>query len=130
MPMFYLSCLLLLNVISTPWAISQMPDECPEESRNCAHVVIELDVSDEELNDAIREWARDRSFTTTYSEGHVIDRTLLMQFPDDLLYENRCGTVELHSQSRLGIGDLGVNNNRLENLIEFLENFDWKSTCQ
>mgnify|MGYP001169563358 CR=1 FL=1 len=106
-----------------------MPDDCPESKANCSHAEISLDVSDEELNSVIEKWVEERSFTSTFSEGHVVDRTLFMQFPDDLLYRNNCGTVELHSQSRLGLGDFGVNAERIDDLINHLQNYDWETTC-
>ena len=54
-----------------------------------------------------------------------------MQFPDDVYYENNCGAIELHSQSRLGGSDLGVNQNRLDNLKDFLDEYEWSGeVCQ
>ena len=53
-----------------------------------------------------------------------------MQFPDDVHYSNECGTVEILSKSRLGVGDLGVNADRIDDIVSFLEEYDFKTTCQ
>lgn len=129
-PAIYLAGLLLMNIISTPFGVSEMPDECPEGSMNCDYRTIQLDVSDEELDDVMRDWANERSFTTTFSQGHIVDRTPLFQFPDDVYYSNDCGTVDIFSKSRLGISDLGVNSERLDELEEYLLDYDFDTTCQ
>jgi hypothetical protein len=129
-PAIYLAGLLLMNILSIPFGVSEMPDECPEGSMNCDYRTIQLDVSDKELDDAIMEWARERSFTTTFTPGHVVDRSLVFQFPDDVHYSNECGTVDLFSKSRLGRSDLGVNSERLDQLEEYLLDYDFETTCQ
>ena len=129
-PAIYLAGLLLMNILSIPFGVSEMPDECPEGSMNCDYRTIQLDVSDEELDDAIMDWARERSFTTTFSPGHIVDRSLVFQFPDDVHYSNDCGTVDLFSKSRLGRSDLGVNSERLDQLEEYLLEYDFETTCQ
>ena len=119
-----------MNVLSIPFGVSEMPEECPEGSMNCDYRTIQLDVSDEELDDAMRDWAHERSFTTTFSQGHIVDRTPLFQFPDDVHYSNDCGTVDIFSKSRLGRSDLGVNSERLDDLEEYLLDYDFETTCQ
>ena len=129
-PAIYLAGLLLMNILSIPFGVSEMPEECPDGSMNCDYRTIELDVSEEELDDAMREWAREKSFTTTFSPGHIVDRSLVFQFPDDVHYSNECGTVDLFSKSRLGRSDLGVNSERLDGLEEYLLDYDFETTCQ
>jgi hypothetical protein len=129
-PAIYLAGLLLMNIISIPFGVSEMPDECPVDSYNCDYRTISLDVGEEELDDAMREWAHDRSFTTTFSPGHIVDRTLVFQFPDDVHYSNKCGTVELMSKSRLGSYDYGVNAERVDEIVKFLMEYDFETTCQ
>ena len=59
------------------------------------------------------------------SYTHLVERTVFWRFPDDVAVhvavvdENSC-TLELHSQSRLGGGDLGVNPARLDGLYNAL----------
>ena len=130
LPAGYILFLLLINIVSTPFATTEMPEDCPDESYNCDYRIIALDVSDEELHDAMYDWQETRGFTTTFSEGHIVDRTLFMQFPDDVHYSNECGTVEIFSKSRLGRSDYGVNQDRVDEIIEFLMDYDFETTCQ
>ena len=119
-----------MNILSMPFGVSEMPDECPEDSMNCDERTLELNVGEDELHQVMEEWAHERSFTTTFSEGHITDRTMIMQFPDDVLYVNECGSVELFSKSRLGSSDLGVNSDRLDELVEYLNGYNFETTCQ
>lgn len=130
LPAMYVAGLLLMNIMSIPLGYSEMPDECPEGSHNCDYRTITLDVGEEELHDAMEEWAHDRSFTTTFSPGHIVDRTLVFQFPDDVHYSNECGTVDLFSKSRLGSYDYEVNSDRLDEIQEYLLEYDFETTCQ
>lgn len=129
-PALYIVGLVVMNVLSVPLATETMPEACPENSRNCDHRQIMIDVSDEELHKAMEEWVGTRGFSATFSEGHIVDRTLLMQFPDDVTYENKCGYIEVNSQSRLGGADFGVNADRLDDLESFLKSYDFETTCQ
>ena len=129
-PAMYIACLLLMNILSTPFGVSEMPDDCPADTYNCDYRIIALDVGEEELHDVMEEWAHERSFTTTFSKGHIVDRTLVFQFPDDIHYSNECGTVELISMSRLGSYDYGVNADRLDEIVKFLMESDFETTCQ
>ena len=129
-PALYIVGLIVMNVLSIPLATDTMPDDCPENSGNCDHRQITLNVSDEELHQAMEEWVDTRGFTTTFSEGHIVDRTLFLQFPDDVTYDNKCGYVEVHSQSRIGGADFGVNSDRLDDLESFLKSYDFETTCQ
>ena len=129
-PALYIVGLVVMNVLSVPLATETMPEACPENSGNCDHRQIMIDVSDEELHKAMEEWVDTRAFTASFSEWHIVDRTLLMQFPDDVTYENRCGYIEVNSQSRLGGSDFGVNSDRLDDLESFLKSYDFETTCQ
>ena len=129
-PALYVVGLVVMNLLSVPLATETIPDKCSENSRNCDHRQIMIDVSDEELHKAMEEWVSTRIFTATFSEGHIVDRTLFMQFPDDVTYENKCGYIEVNSQSRLGGADFGVNANRLDDLESFLNSYNFETTCQ
>lgn len=129
-PGAYIAGLILMNLLSIPLAPDGMPEDCPENSRNCERMQIMLDVSDEELHKAMEDWVDTRIFTASFSEGHIVDRTLFMQFPDDLTYENKCGLIEVQSESRIGGSDFGVNADRLDNLEKFLKSYDFETTCQ
>ena len=57
------------------------------------------------------------------SYWHGIVRSLIFRFPDDLeiLKIPNKGIIQVRSASRLGLGDLGVNRNRIENLYSQLQ---------
>ncbi len=129
-PALYILGLIVMNVLSAPLATETIPDGCPDNSANCDHRQIMIDVSDEELHKAMEEWTDTRAFTASFSEGHIVDRTLFMQFPDDVTYQNKCGYIEVNSQSRIGGGDFGVNSDRLDDLESFLKSYDFTTTCQ
>ena len=53
---------------------------------------------------------------------HGVVRSLIFRFPDDLeiLKIPNKGIIQVRSASRLGVGDLGVNRNRIKNLYSQL----------
>ncbi|HII30713.1 MAG TPA: DUF1499 domain-containing protein [Candidatus Poseidoniaceae archaeon] len=56
---------------------------------------------------------------------HFVERTPFWLFPDDVLVsieqvDEDTVNIELHSQSRLGLGDMGVNPERLERIYDQL----------
>jgi len=53
---------------------------------------------------------------------HGLCRSLIFRFPDDLeiLKLPQKGIIQVRSASRIGIGDLGVNKNRVNNLYKNL----------
>ena len=123
-------------------SISSM-ESCPEGSANCAHLggnanyrmdasttILDRSMEDirSELTDYITEYdceilVEDASDSVYYV--HFVEHTPFWQFPDDVLVSIEQideGTVEieLHSQSRLGLGDMGVNPERLERIYNQL----------
>jgi len=58
----------------------------------------------------------------TESYWHGVVRSLIFRFPDDLeiLKLQGKGIIQVRSASRLGLGDLGVNRNRIKNLYSKL----------
>ncbi len=123
-------------------SISSM-EACPEGSANCAHLGgnadYRMDVSStfidrsmedirSELTDYIAEYdceilVEDASDSLYYV--HFVERTPFWLFPDDVLVsieqiDEDTVNIELHSQSRLGLGDMGVNPERLERIYNQL----------
>lgn len=118
---------------------------CPEYSRNCAHIggdadyrmdgefLVTLNQSAEEVWSSLQQYIDDSGADVLLEEKqdsgesytHFVERTIFWRFPDDVavhvtvIDENSC-SIELHSQSRLGGGDLGVNPARLEGLYDAL----------
>ena len=81
------------------------------------------------ISELLQTWIQDGNMnvlfeTTSAEEGHVVhavDITPFWRFPDDVVVaasvvDSTSTQIELHSQSRLGQGDLGVNPDRLEGL--------------
>ena len=118
---------------------------CPESSGNCAHLggdadfrmdesyTLTINQSVEQVRERFQEYMDDSGADLLFEEeldsgdyyAHLVERTVFWRFPDDVALlvtvvdENSC-SIELHSQSRLGGGDLGVNPKRLEGLYEAL----------
>ena len=122
--------------------ISSM-EACPEGSANCAHrggnIDYRMDASSttidgsledirSQLSDYIAEHdceilVEDASDSLYYV--HFVERTPFWLFPDDVLVsieqiDGDTVEIELHSQSRLGVGDMGVNPERLERIYDQL----------
>ena len=124
-------------------AIEEMPT-CSDTSSNCAHlgggeyyrmdvttVVFEgqsleetklraLDYIDEQSGDILLELETDDEYYV-----HFVEHTPFWLFPDDVVIlitaeGDNSSKIELHSESRLGLGDLGVNPERLELLYDAL----------
>jgi hypothetical protein len=119
---------------------------CESNSQNCAHLgggdTFRMDVglnttNDVELNTslaALTDWVVENDLQILVEESvdgeeyyvHAVAITPFWRFPDDVVVQLRQlstgGTeFELHSQSRLGQGDLGVNPDRLLELHAILE---------
>ena len=118
---------------------------CLESSGNCAHLggeadhrmdgefTLTLNQSAEQVWSALQQYIDDSGADVLFEEKresgesytHLVERTVFWRFPDDVAVhvvvvdENSC-TLELHSQSRLGGGDLGVNPARLDGLYNAL----------
>lgn len=142
--MSWLFLIAAIKAISPEPDYSQtLPEECKEESLNCAgfgkwgHRMDEagpviFEGSMGEAGDSIREWVSERGRSTiVHSDNdtfHVVETTLLLRFEDDLVVHIECSDgltiVHGHSSSRIGISDLGVNPERLGSLISHLEGYE------
>lgn len=128
------------------WILTSAGDEpfdemptCESTSMNCAHLGGGADFRMEELsltiNASIQAVKLDLENYITSNKGdvlitesgedthyvHFVERTSFWRFPDDVVVgltalDEVTTQIELHSQSRLGQGDLGVNPERLEGL--------------
>ena len=127
--------------------INSMPTSCPEDSANCAHLggdatyrmdgeyTLTVNLSSTEMWLKVERYIEDVDADILVEDGplngvgihyvHFVERTSFWRFPDDVsvlvsaLDDDTC-SLELHSQSRLGQGDLGVNPDRLEELYASL----------
>ena len=120
------------------------PNSCPEDAQNCYRIADEpygttetrvfLNASSSDIREVAIAWVESQPRTTTAlddggNEFHVVFRTKLMLFPDDLFLQVGCtdefGYLVVHSESRLGASDLGVNEARVNDLTTYLENYDF-----
>ncbi|HJM40922.1 MAG TPA: DUF1499 domain-containing protein [Candidatus Thalassarchaeaceae archaeon] len=139
-PAIWISCLFLIQILggfAAP-SSSEIPYQCPENSHNCARMMMGLEGTPEEVHTAAMDWINSQDRTTvqqqTESSSHTVFRTKWMMFQDDFFLETGCtenGTwIQVHSESRLGIGDMGVNQNRVDALLEYISSIEFEvSDC-
>lgn len=122
--------------------ITEMP-VCSSSSGNCAHLgggddyrllvdlpsVVNLTVS--EVYDNLVSYIEINDLDIIYEDSnedsyylHFVEKTSFWQFPDDIVIslQNNDSTtiVEIHSESRIGWGDLGMNPERIEKIYSSL----------
>ena len=115
---------------------SEMPVQCPGDSQNCSRMMMSIDGTPEGVHNATMDWIKEHGRTTVKQENettsHVVFRTPVMLFPDDVFIETGCtenGTwIQVHSESRLGVGDMGVNQERIDSLLEHLAAIEFESS--
>ncbi len=132
-------------VTSAPDEVWNTMPVCPEASSNCAHIggnadyrmdgefTLTLNQSAEQVWSALQQYIDDSGADVLLEEKqdsgesytHFVERTIFWRFPDDVavhitvIDETTC-SLELHSQSRIGGIDMGINPARLEGLYEAL----------
>ena len=148
----WFACQVWIQVSAPNEVWTSMPT-CPDDSQNCVHLGgdtsqygIPINMSSELQSNAttvwlsLLEWVDANDIETLHKETngtsdyytHLVQRTTVWRFPDDLVVritQNENGdasqslsgsTIEIHSQSRLGQDDLGENTRRLEALHSHL----------
>ena len=139
-PAIWISCLFLIQILGglTAPESSKMPSQCPDGSRNCAQAMVVFDGSPEAVHTAAMDWIESQNRVTVIEESestsHTVFRTKWMMFPDDFYIESGCTAnqtwIQIHSESRLGIGDMGVNQNRIDALLDHLSAIEFEvSNC-
>ena len=136
-PAIWISCLFLIQILGGLAApeSSKMPSQCPEGSRNCAQTMMVFDGSPEAVHTAAMDWIESQNRVTVIEESestsHTVFRTKWMMFPDDFYIESGCTAnqtwIQIHSESRLGIGDMGVNQNRIDALLDHLSAIEFQN---
>jgi uncharacterized protein (DUF1499 family) len=66
---------------------------------------------------------------------HSVFRSFAIRFPDDMLFHVECdngsAVIWAHSESRLGVYDFMVNDDRVLNFANHIESQQWSgSTCE
>ena len=116
----------------------EFPEACPEKSKNCtfigpnphrgegvSEIRFESNMSnvmfevlkwvDSNSGEVLQEWP---------NHTHVVFRTFIWKFPDDFVVNLHCNedqvVMYVYSKSRLGVSDLGVNNDRIESFTRHM----------
>ena len=62
--------------------------------------------------------------------SHTVFRTKWLMFQDDFYIESGCTAnqtwIQVHSESRLGIGDMGVNQDRIAAMLDHLATIEFQ----
>ena len=137
-PAIWIVCIMLIQILGacTAPASSEIPEECPEASRNCARMMMGLDGTPEEAHTAAMNWIDSQRRTEVEAQSettsHTVFRTPWMLYPDDFFIQTGCtenGTwIQIHSESRLGIGDRSVNQERIDALLGHLATVEFGSS--
>jgi hypothetical protein len=110
---------------------SVMPDACPEDSQNCARATIGFDATPADVMAAALAWEDPSVVVVDGNSAHVVHHTRWLNYPDDMFLEADCnenGTwLNIQSQSRLGVSDLGVNQDRIDGLLAHLASIDFEA---
>lgn len=126
------------------------PTQCPDDSQNCSRIApnpyrangeqgIFVNASKAEVMSEIIAWIDSQPRTEVVTESqdvgyiHSVFRSFAIRFPDDMLFhvecENESAVIWVHSESRLGVYDLMVNDNRVIAFAEHIENHTWSSVA-
>ena len=127
-------------VLAPDVEISSMPT-CEQDSRNCAHLggcsdyrlnevyPTSIDKASEELYEDLIQYIDTNDWELIYENNgedtyyvHFVEISDFWQFPDDVVVSIQ-GTdsgslLEIHSESRLGWGDLGLNPDRINTIYD------------
>ena len=135
-PAVWIASILLIQILGalTAPANSEMPEDCPEESRNSFRSMMGLDGTPQEVHAAAMDWVNSQNRTSVETQAettsHTVFRTPWMLYPDDFFIETGCtenGTwIQIHSESRLGIGDGGVNQERVDALLNHMVSIEFE----
>lgn len=124
--------------------IETFPEDCPP-TPNCTRVAdfnvrgeglhpVHLNTTLEQLHSAIVQWIEEQPRSEILTDNgtfvHAKFLSFFFRFPDDVYIHLFCdgnqATFWVQSQSRLGSGDLGVNEKRVQSLFDFVENFEFE----
>jgi len=133
-----------IAVLAPDKEIETMPN-CEPDSGNCAHLgggetyrmdssmatLLEINFTD--VKETLLEYLEENDIEILFESNtdstyyvHFVEKTSFWKFPDDVIISitdtsNSC-MIEMHSHSRLGWGDIGVNPDRLNKIYETLIN--------
>ena len=94
---------------------------------NCSLINLESSKPDDAFKNIVelcKKLPRSEVIEETTNYFHCVCRSLIFRFPDDLeiLKLPKDGIIQIKSSSRVGVSDLGVNQNRINKLYKTLIN--------
>lgn len=70
----------------------------------------------EQLQSLLAAWPRTTLLTADDTYLHYVVRSRVFAFPDDLEFQMGAGVIHVRSAARIGVGDLGANRARIEDI--------------
>jgi len=146
----YIGGFLCIWIAAPTLEFEAYPTECPEDSQNCTRIgpnpyrgngeeSIIVNASKEEVMVEINAWVNGQPRTQIVTESlqvgyvHSVFRSFTWRFPDDMLFHVECdngsAVIWVHSESRIGVSDLNVNDKRVLNFAEHSETYEWSGNA-
>lgn len=148
----YIGGLLAVWIAAPTLEFEVYPTQCPEDSQNCTRIApnphrgtgeeaLYVNASKSEVMSAISGWVesqpRTEIVTTSEDVGyiHSVFRSFAWRFADDMLFHVECdngsAVIWTHSESRLGVSDFMVNDERVISFADHIRSEEWSnSTCE
>jgi len=135
----YLLTIASITVMSPDEPISTFPEKCPDDSMNCVQIgptyhrseglqVLKFDAPLDVIEGAAYRWIEEQPRAEVLFDAsdltHAVFVTPFWRFRDDFIIQTFCEdnktVIWIHSTSRIGIGDLGMNPSRVKNFHEHM----------
>ena len=135
----YLMIIAAITVTAPDEPIAIFPENCPEGSMNCVQIgptyhrseglqILRFDAPVDEVEGAAYRWIEEQPRTEILFDApdltHAVFVTPFWRFRDDFIIQTFCEDNEtviwIHSTSRIGMGDLEVNPNRVKSFHEHM----------
>ena len=143
----WLTSIVLIGIAGVALAPAShvFPAECPADSINCTRIAenphrgqglreVSFNASIQDVRAAAVAWVEDQPRTSIQlddgSEFHAVFRTAFVFYPDDFFLQTYCteegSALRVHSESRLGVGDMGVNDVRVAALVDHMQSLEFE----
>lgn len=137
----YMMAIISIQIVAPNSVVEpdNFPNSCPENSMNCTLIgpnphrgegIMEIRFNSNFSNimEEVGLWSQSEPRTEVLGKWsnqiHIVFRSYLWKFPDDFIVNLHCDEGEtvmyIYSKSRLGIDDLGVNDDRVSKFVEHI----------